>query len=494
MKAVRNSLGPQIWRAIVLLGIGISAFLAVHDFLGYKDANPVVDIPTSPYHPFFAVIRILMVAIAATIALTRYDRRDARTLCAALLGLSLNNYWWWYSQTDILFWPVVVLNYVGIALGVSNFVRFASTYGPGDWRGLRKVISWTPPFFFAAMSVSGSLFIVLSLTSSSDSPILNQLFWLLWDAANVLIMVASFTAWKQALPSESTSMAIVAVTFAIFTSGTALHGIDRIFQSDTLWANNVDACAQAALPIGLGYVILRHRFLDIRFVINQAIIYALLGSLIVGVFNLAGKLVNNFIASLNLSAISGAQTRQLTEASASLAVAAALPKLQQWASHLVRAFVFRGRDLDLAVLKRFGQTIDVGATEQDIIEQVAVTLKTHAHVIASCLYLEEADGNLRPRGSTFSEALPPLDGRALWDALKTHHADSLTAREIDPDLPEGKLFPVLARSRVRGMLLCAEGNETLATNEQVVIRDMVNAAVLAIDDARLERASTSTMA
>jgi len=492
MKPVRGSLSSQLSRAIILVGIGVSTFFAVHDFLGwlsgYKDSHPFYDMQASPDLTFWAAVRILILGIAATIALTRFDRRDAKILCAALLGLSLNNYWWWYSKGDPFFWPAAVLNYGGVALGVSNFVLFSSTYGLEDWHRLRKLISLTPLGFFLAMSASGILSVVVLILAPPKfvyfPAYLNQMFWLLWIAANVLIVVASFTAWKQAPASDVNRMAIVAVTFAIFATGTTIHGVYRILQHDATWAHYLDAYAQAVLPIGLGYLILRHRFLDIRFVINQAIVYALLASAIVGIFNLVGRIANGFISSLKMGGIPSVQTRQLAALSASLAVAAALPKSQQWASTLVRSFVFRGRDLDLTVLKRFGQTIEAAATEEDIIEQVADTLKMHGHVNSCCFYLEESDGKLYPRGSTFAGTLPPIDERLLWDAVKTSAENTLRTTAIDRALPEGTMFSVLARSRVRGMLLCGDGEEELATDEQSAIGEMARAAMLAIDDAR----------
>ena len=282
------------WRVAALTGVSVAVFLAARDMVGFGDPVPVSSVPYAFHWHLWGFVRLLMLFVAATVAWWGAHRQAARTLACALIGISFNNNWWFYAADDPLLWPSVVLNYLGLGFGLAYFMIFAGTYGQGDWRRIRLYITRLAPYLGGLIGLFGMLW------WTSLHPLFNRVFWGGWDLVNVLVIVASFIAVRHANPSERTATTWVLVSFSIAAFGTWLHGVDRQFQGDTEWANIVDTVAQAALPVGLAYGVLRHRALDIDFLINRVVLFSSLTLSLGVLFTLAEVLTHKWVDSLKL--------------------------------------------------------------------------------------------------------------------------------------------------------------------------------------------------
>jgi hypothetical protein len=328
----------SVWRSSALVVAAIAILFAVRDMFGYKDANPITSASYDLNDHLWGFVRLLMVAVGAMVAWRGTERPQARMLAGALIGLSLNNNWWFYARNDPLLWPSGILNYLGIAFGLTQFIRFAASYGAGDWRAVRKVVKGIAPFLGIAIAVFGLIWWYGAVVSESPQPLFNMLFWVGWDAANVLIVCTSLVAVFRAAPDDRRNVSWMLGSFSVAALGTAVHGLDRLLQGDTPWANYLDTAAQIALPVGLGYALLRRRALDVDFVVSRAALFGLVTMIVGACFSLAEGEFSSFITSLHLGQTGSQFSAKIAELGVSLVVAVSYKSLDKLVDRVLERF------------------------------------------------------------------------------------------------------------------------------------------------------------
>src|ERR1700730_16823858 len=102
-----------VWRLFAIVMVAVAVVFAIRDTVGYSDTNPITALPYGFHDRLWGVARILMLSVAATVAWWGSERSQGRIMAAALIGLALNNNWWFYSLDNPLLWPSVALNYLG---------------------------------------------------------------------------------------------------------------------------------------------------------------------------------------------------------------------------------------------------------------------------------------------------------------------------------------------------------------------------------------------
>ena len=290
----------NVWRAFAFLAASVAILFAVRDAFGFTDAYAVTDAHYELHDHVWGFVRLLMIAVGATVAWRGVEQPQGRILAGGLIGLSLNNNWWFYAADDPLLWPSGILNYLGVAFGLTQLIRFAASYGTGDWRAVRSTAGRVAPYLGGAIALSGLMWWFSAVVFASPQPVLNTLFWLGWDAANVLIIAASVVAMLTSAPADRSTVVWILGSFSVAALGTAIHSIDRLLEGDTLWANDLDTIAQIALPIGLGYAVLRHHALGVDFVVTRAALFGLLTLVVGACFSVAEGQFSGWVASIHL--------------------------------------------------------------------------------------------------------------------------------------------------------------------------------------------------
>ena len=460
------------WGVVVAAAIAASIVLAMRDLHGYSSNEPVLWRPYAFYDKLLAFDRLLMLAIAGAVAWKRYDRREARILTIALIGLSLNNNWWFGDRNDAWTWVSAAVNYAGIALGLTEFLRFAALYGEGDWRGVRAMIARAAPFIGAWILFFGTawwLTVLIDPLSSHEYWLLNVAFWLGWDAVNILAIVAALIGVFTVSATERTTMEWVAASFGIAALGTAIHGFDRLVQGDTAWANTIDAVTLAALPLGLGFVIRRHRLLDIQFLVTRGALYSL-----IGVALYSGFAALHVLASDRLGAVTFA---------VSFAVVLSIRGLETGLDRLLHA-VFYGRiESQEAALRHFRLQLDRISKPRDLQDQLLNVLANHAGGDGVGLYEHQRD-RFECVGAT-CDALP-RDVPAIDPGVTVlERANGPCITPPEGAIPNKLGLPMTARRALRGFAVC-DGAEKCDPRVQTALYETAAAAALALDDLRVE--------
>jgi hypothetical protein len=466
------------------MAIAVAVAFAVRDLIGYRDLFQVANVPYSGYDHLNGFVRLLELALAATLWLKCGDRPAARTLAGALTGLSLNNNWWFYSRDNPLLWPSVAINYVGIGYGVMQFMRFSATYTPNDWRGLRARIGSFAPFVGSWVALFGTLWWISALIDQEPYHAFNRLFWAGWDAANVMVILASCVGLAAATnDDERRRMAWVAASFSIAAAGTAVHGFDRAIQGDTDWANYVDAVAQLALPLGLGFSILRLRLLDREFALTGGIVYGSLTLLLS-----CGEVIFERIARL-LVPDRAHVAAAAAEFGLSLVVVVSFKSFEKWTDAKLSSLGETNADRRAEALRTFAREEvfsfgDAAALEDRLLR----VLERYAGVAAVALYRRIA-GAFRRVLSTFDRLPANVGGHDPGIKLLS---DEMRPVQLPATghLPESSTaFPMLAHGSLVGFALCTWKDSTLSPSLQRETADAVHAAGIALERLRHAKAN-----
>ena len=471
------------WGIVVAAAIAASIVLAMRDLHGYSSDEPVHWLPYVFHDKLRALVRLLMLAIAGAVAWKRYDRREARILTTALVGLSLNNNWWFGDVRDSWTWVSAALNYVGIAVGLTEFLRFAAIYGDADWHGVRAMIARVAPYIGAWILFFGTAWWLSELIdpgSLRPYSLINVAFWLGWDAVNILAIVAALIGVYAVSAAERTRMQWVAASFGIAAFGTAIHGFDRLVQGDTAWANAIDAVTLAALPIGLGYVIRRHRLLDIQFLVTRGALYSLLGVLLYYGFSALEVFAHERLGEVPL--VRNLLQPPIGAFSVSFALVLGMRGLESRFDRLLHGAFYGRIESQEAALRDFRSQLEQISEPRELQDRLLNVLSNHAGGDGVGLYEHQRD-RFECVGATY-DALPR-------DVSEIDPGVTVLERANGPCItpPEGAIpnklgLPMTARRALRGFAVC-DGAEKCDPRLQTALYETAAAAALALDDLRV---------
>jgi hypothetical protein len=228
--------------------------------------------------------------------------------------------------------------------------------------------------------------------------------------------------------------------------------------------------AQIALPLALAYAILRHRVLDIGFVLNRTVVYAAVTSVVVVAVSLVDWLAGKLIVETRLALAA--------EAVVTIALGVALNAMHDRIEHLVERVLFRDRH---TAERRLRNGIDAlafaasdAAIERALTDEVSAVLGLRS---AALFRLDEETGRFRcVRATGWADAVATIDDDALL--VRTlllrerpfHLADFAIAESV---LPTGPAAPVLAvpvadRHALRGFVLYGTLSDGTAPDPELI--------------------------
>lgn len=211
--------------------------------------------------------------------------------------------------------------------------------------------------------------------------------------------------------------------------------------SDDQLATAISDIGTLALPVALGYAILRHRVLDIGFALNRTVVYAVVTAVVVVLVSLADWLAGRLIGETRLALAA--------EAAVTIALGVALNTLHARIEELVERILFRGRHIAerrlLNGVEALAFAVSDAAVDRALTDEVA-----HAIGLRSTAFFRDAAGTghfrcVRATGWP-EDVLPIADDALLVRTLRVrerpvHLADFGIS---EPTLPHGAAAPVLA--------------------------------------------------
>jgi hypothetical protein len=290
-----------LYRVVALLLVSYALMLGVRDAVGVHDADAVSSLLPVFHDRLWGVVRIAMLSVAAIVAWCGVTNRSTRLLAMGLIGIALNNNWWFLGLHNPVLFPAVMVNYLGIPFGLAALLRFTTSFDDPLARRLDRTARWFAPLLGVAMAAVGTLWWTSVLVANDPHPAYNVAFWLCWDAFNACLVGVSLALCVRRGTAGRAKFGLIFLSLAIAAAGTAIHGLLRVIVGESAFANDVDTIAQIALPLGLGYSVLRQNVFGLTFYVNRALLCTFLSSLITYIFAIAEEASKAIVEGLHIA-------------------------------------------------------------------------------------------------------------------------------------------------------------------------------------------------
>ncbi|HET6894956.1 MAG TPA: GAF domain-containing protein [Candidatus Baltobacteraceae bacterium] len=295
-------------------------------------------------------------------------------------------------------------------------------------------------------------------------------------AAIALLVVATFvTTYLQGAPTERQRRRWVFLIVGFGLFGLVTDILVSMIAGYQAWLDMLALIPLALLPIGLAYVILRHRVIDVGFVLNRAVVYTGVSLIVVGIFVILETLLGKYVES----------TSHVTSIAVQLAVALVLGFSIRYVHERVDRFVdsvlFRERHLAEAAIREFshdaGYITDTGV----LLTRTVQVVERYTHTHGAGVWLA-AGAHYRPGANTFAIAPEVTENDPAVVAMRARRV-SVHVRDCGSALPGFLAFPMIVRGELLGILVCGQklDDETFAPDEEAALASLATSVGHALD-------------
>ncbi len=435
--------------------------------------------PTSPTGiPWIVTaIRLAFLLIAAVLAWRRSNDRAARALVCFLwsygLAISLPNGRLATPLASLIVMQVVPP--VLFAAGGAAAAKFASTFPSGDELRVPKLLA---NLAVLVLIVDAILIVVVNIFSVASSLIEKAvgIWYGVSFAIIILIVVAILTiAYVKGEPSQRQRRRWI---FLILGVGIGAILIDVLVQSLVgfqEWLDQLILLPVALIPLGLAYVILRHRVIDVGFVLNRAIVYTGVSAVIVAVFVVVETLMAKYVE----------QTSHVGSVAVQLAVALVLGfsvrAIHTRVDRFVDSVLFRERHVAEAAIRNFAHDAAYITDAGVLLTRCLKTVERYARAGGAGIWTPQ-NGAYRAAAGTFLR-LPSVDENDPAVLAMRARRVCVDVRESESALPGALAFPMIVRGELLGILVCGPkpDDETYAPDERDALAQLATSVGYALD-------------
>jgi hypothetical protein len=381
--------------------------------------------------------------LGLAIGFRQADRKTSRALALAFL--------WWSMNLGRAYapphWPQVFVSLMNEAALVPGWylgLWFAIHYPDGTPTGLRRGLRRVLPLFLmgavvaVALSVAGEFGRI-----TPDAARAVQAVYI--GAAGALMLVAFWDGRRHSSGVLRQRFTWLLGAFALFYMVSYATWLDALFGAGLPYVTLVSVLGSLAMVLGLSYAILRHRVLDMGLAVNRSLVFAAVGMVLLGSFQLL-QVVTARLLHFDDPAKAGLLSGVLA-----VLVVLSYPKVKPRAEWVIDRLFFRewvGREAELA---RFAADARGFTDASSLATALLGAIDRFTARGGATLYVRAGDGRFeRQQGSTagtpLSAAPQILDAdEPLAVALR---AGRSVARcdDVHSALP-GELAMVMSRQR-----------------------------------------------
>jgi hypothetical protein len=440
--------------------------------------------PRPTYAPILLVplvIRLAFLAVAALLAWRRWEDPAARALVLFLLcyGLLIG-----LPNTVMAtpFLSVLVLqtaNTLLLLVGTAAAATFAAEFPGGAAQPVPRTlarITQVLTLVAAGVTIAG---ITFAPSERAVTLARTAIIWL-FVASALLVIAILIVAYVQGAASERQRRRWV---FLMLGIGLVAVAIDITVQSTVRASEVVDDATLlfiGAIPFGLAYVILRHRVIDVGFVVNRAVVYGAVSIIIVGVIVIVETLMSRFVEQHSRT---GSIAVQLAVA---LILGFSIRFINARVEQTVDRVLFRQRYLDEAAIADFTLDAQYVTDAGVLLERCVATAMRHGHATEAGIWLRGSSGCYEPRNSSLAQSLSVDENDPALVAMRARRVVA-DLHALGSALPGALAFPMIVRGELIGALVCGnkEHAEAYAPDEIESLRNMAAAVGHALDALRV---------
>ncbi len=316
-----------------------------------------------------------------------------------------------YLRPNVMTWSFYAFG-LGYFSTAPSYQYFATQLPPGVFLPLTFVLST----FFGNFAVMPLLPFVLRFPDGNVTGIRRRYNRAIWIAIVCAFAAYSFQWWYENvtgeppsfrdvldtwLPLASFSFASLIVVKKYKTASPAIRqrfgflviGLIVSFLAYAIYfvpgvpvsVAQIAGYAVVIMPIAVAYGVLRHRVLDVNFVLNRAIVYGLLSIFVIAVVSLLDWFFAMIVSRQHL-ALAG-------ELLATIAIGFLLDRINKGIERMVESVFFRHRQLAEIHLRRVAKALPY-ATEEEAVTDGLVQVPVDAlHLSAAAHYRRSTDGS-----------------------------------------------------------------------------------------------------
>ncbi len=272
----------------------------------------------------------------------------------------------------------------------------------------------------------------------------NSKYGLVLTASYLVPVVMLYAGYRDAAAAERQRLRWMMVAGLLWFFGIMLQNTPFL---GSLWSNLVSNFVMIMALLGFLYAVLRLRVVDISVVIDRALVYGAMTTLVVGVV----AALNSLALRETLVPGAGFALQVLVP----LALGIVLGRLRSYLDRLVEQVFFRGKYLAEKALKTFARRVGYMEDSNALLDAAAVEIKKQVGTPGLAIYSAESGGYRRQREageSGFPESLSNDD--PAFVALRADQA-AVDLEQLGSKLGEdGCVFPMLVLGKLRGALVC----------------------------------------
>ena len=247
-------------------------------------------------------------------------------------------------------------------------------------------------------------------------------------------------------------------------------------------------CSAVVVPLAITYAIVRHRVLDLSFVLNRTVIFALTSAIVLLVLAALELVAERFITQLtHLESVA-------IQFAIAMAMIVSFRLVHARVDRLVDSLLFRARHEQEIALHRFATAAQFYTTQGALIRDALDAMTRYARVTAAAAYVAER-GALERRGSTFAHAAERIDENDPAHVMLRAYPGALDLHGIATAFPGERLYPLVLAGSLQGVLAIAarENGEAMPPDIDEAIRQIAAAAAITLaaietSEVRLENA------
>ncbi len=426
--------------------------------------------------------RLAFLAMAVLVAWRRPDDPAARALATFLacfqlcIGFDLGLlHPLWARLLGLL--GVQGLFFVGTCAALAFACRFPTL----PQRGFRSTVNrLIVPIAVVGLIVGDGAFLVLyAFTAPAENvrTILATPFLVLFASITITTIAALWNAYRSAEGRDRVRARWVLLTFAFGFSGLIVYFGSLLLRVHADWPQFA-ALTMLAIPFGLAYVILRHRVLDIGFVINRAVVYAGVSLVVVAAFIIFESLVGLVVEQNSRASV-------ILQLCAALALGLSVRAIHERVDRFVDDLFFRERHAAEAAVRKFAHEALLITSQDDLVIKTVEVAELNLHMSGCAFYTRRAN-EYAPLHSTFvSDAVADENDYAILD-MRAWHAP-VDVGGAQTRLPGELAVPMIVRGQLAGFLLCGEkaSHEAYAPDERDALALLARDAGIALDSLRI---------
>lgn len=319
-----------------------------------------------------------------------------------------------------------------LLLVLCALVRFGGPAGLVlfGWAGLLR---WPDGALFSAVYLVPLIMLAVNYAKAVD-PLRLRLRWMLWSGGLFLAGITLFNSRLLGMPASL----------------------------------EVSNLLQALSVAGFLYAVLRHRMVDVSFVLNRALVYALTTGLVMGLFGLLESVIEHTALGDRASAV--------LELAVPLALGVMLNSLHKRIDGLIERLFFRRKHRDAKALQAFAHDCAFYSSESRLLDNFVEELMTRTAAAGMAVYLSGGDGigSVRSRGEPPFPAQLDRDDPA-WVRLQSLRA-GVVLDDMNSSLPaHASIFPMMRRGRLLGAVaVMPAAGERFEPDEHALLAHVVH--------------------